>query len=89
VARIKVMVKCNYGGYTLEAEAGLNRQEKWIGQCIVAKAPFKETIVLYAPLRTPAATLDALLAAGRRRIDEQRGAEMSAQRLLEAEGESP
>ena len=89
MAGIKVMVKLTYCGHTLEAEAELNRQEEWIGRCVVAKAPFKETIVLYSPLRTPTAALDAIIAAGRRWIDEQRGAERSAQHLLEAEGESP
>ena len=83
------MVKLTYCGHRLEAEAELNSQKEWIGRCVVANAHFKETIVLYSPLRTPTAALDAILAAGRRWIDEQRGAERSAQRLLEAEGESP
>ena len=89
MAGITVKVKLSYCGHTLEAEAELIRQEEWIGRCVVAKAPFKETIVLSSPLRTPTAALDAILAAGRRWIDEQRSAQRSAQRLAEAEGESP
>ena len=89
MAGIKVMVKGSYCGHTLEAEAELNRQEEWIGRCVVAKASFKETIVLSSPLRTPTAALDAILAAGRRWIDEQQGGQRSAPRLAKAEGESP
>jgi hypothetical protein len=63
-----------YCGHTLQAEAEVNRQGEWIGQCIVEAPAFKGTIALYSPLPTPQAALDAILAAGRRSVDEQRGA---------------
>jgi hypothetical protein len=47
-----------------QAEAELNGQGKWTGQFVVAGSGFTRTIVLYTPLRTPTAALDAILAAG-------------------------
>lgn len=73
VPGIKVMAKARYCGHTLQAEAEVNRQEEWIGQCIVEGPAFKGTITLYSPLPTPKAALDAIFAAGRHAVDEGRG----------------
>jgi hypothetical protein len=89
VAGIKVMAKVTYCGHSLQAEAELNRQGEWIGQCVVRASALRRTIVLYTPLRIPTATLDALLAAGRRWVDEQSGTARTVQRQPQAEGESP
>jgi hypothetical protein len=71
---MKVMAKAKYCGHTLQAEAEVNRQGEWIGQCLVEGPAFKRTITRYSPFPTPKAALDAILAAGRRSVDEQRGA---------------
>jgi hypothetical protein len=71
---MKVMAKARYCGHTLQAEAEVNRQGEWTGQCVVEGPAFKGTIALYSPLPTPKEALDAILAAGRRSVDEQRGA---------------
>ena len=89
MAGIKVMAKVTYCGHSLQAEAELNRQGEWIGQCVVGGSACKRTIVLYTPLRTPTAALDAMLAAGRRWVDEQQSTERAARRQPHAEGESP
>ena len=89
MAGIKVMAKVTYCGHNLQVEAELNRQGEWIGRCVVGGSALKRTIVLYTPLRTPTAALDALLAAGRRWVDEQPGPERGARHLPHAEGESP
>jgi hypothetical protein len=81
VAGIKVMAKVTYCGHNLQAEAELDRQGEWIGRCVVRGSALKRTIVLYTPFRTPTAALDALLAAGRRWVDEQPGAERGARHL--------
>ena len=70
MAGIKVMAKVTYCGHNLQAEAELNRQGEWIGRCVAGGSALKRTIVLYTPLRTPTAALDALLAAGRRWVYE-------------------
>ena len=88
VAGIKIMAKVTYCGHSLQAEAELNRQGQWIGQCVVGARAFKRTIVLHTPLRTPTAALDAILAAGRRWVDEQPRTARDAPRLPPAEGES-
>jgi hypothetical protein len=88
VAGIKVMVKVIYCGHSLQAEAELNRQGEWIGQCVVGGSAFTRTIMLYTPLRTPTAALDAMLTAGRRWIDEQPCTESTVRRLPPTEGES-
>jgi hypothetical protein len=72
VPGIKVMVKARYCGHTLQAEAEVNRQGEWIGQCIVKGPAFEGTITLYSPLPAPKAALDTILAAGRRSVDEGR-----------------
>ena len=89
MAGINVMVKVTYCGHSLQAKAELTRQGEWIGQCVVGGSAFERTIVLHTPLRTPTAALDAILAAGRRWVDDQRGMEKSTRRLSQAEGESP
>ena len=81
MAGIKVLVKVTYCGHSLHAEAELNRQGEWAGQCVVGGSAFTRTIVLHTPLRTPTAALDAILAAGRRWVDEQAGTEWEARRL--------
>jgi hypothetical protein len=88
VAGIKVMVKVIYRGHSLQAEAELNRQGEWIGQCVVGGSAFTRTIMVPAPLRTPTAALDAILAAGRRWVDEQPRTERTVRRLPPTEGES-
>jgi hypothetical protein len=89
MAGIKVTVKVTYCGHSLHAEAELNRQGEWAGQCVVRGSAFKRMLVLHTPLRTPTAALDAILAAGRRWVDEQPGTVRDARRLPQAEGESP
>ena len=41
MAGIKVMVKVTYCGHSLHAEAELNRQGEWAGQCVVRGSVFK------------------------------------------------
>ena len=89
MAGIRVTVKVTYCGHSLHAEAELNRQGEWIGQCVVEGSVFQKTIVLYTPLRTPTTALDAILAAGRRWVDEVVGTARVARRLPPAEGEFP
>jgi hypothetical protein len=72
VVGIKVMAKATYCRHILQAEAEVNRQGEWIGQCIVKGPVFKGVITLHSPLLTPKAALDAILAAGRRAVDEGR-----------------
>jgi hypothetical protein len=73
VAGIKVMAKVTYCGHSLQAEAELNRHGQWTGQCVVGERAVERTIVLHTPLRTPTAALDAILAAGRRWVDDHAG----------------
>ena len=89
MAGIKVMVKVTYCGHSLHAEAELNRQGRWAGQCVVRGSVFKRMLVLHTPLRTPTEALDAILAAGRRWVDEQPGTVRDARPLPQAEGRSP
>jgi hypothetical protein len=86
--RIKAVVKVTYCGHTLQAEAEVNRQGEWVGRGLIVGRAFEGTLPLTTPLPTPTAALDAILAAGRRWIDEQRGAERGAMRLPQAEGEA-
>jgi hypothetical protein len=44
------MVKVIYCGHSLQAEAELNRQGEWIGQCVVGGSAFTRTIMLYTPI---------------------------------------
>ena len=83
------MVKVTYCGHTLQAEAEVNRQGQWVGRGVVVGRAFEGTLPLTAPLPTPTAALDAILAAGRRWIDEQRGAERRPPPLPQVKGESP
>ena len=83
MAGIKVMAKVTYCGHSLQAEAELNRHGQRIGQCVVGGRAFERTIVLHIPLRTPTAALDAILAAGRRWVDEHAGI------ARDVEGEAP
>jgi hypothetical protein len=87
MAGIRVMVNVTYCGHRLQVEAELNRRGEWIGQCVVAGSAFKRTLVLHTPHRTPTGALDAILAAGRRWVDEQQGTERDARRLLQTGGE--
>jgi hypothetical protein len=82
VAGIKVVAKVTYGGHSLQAEAELNRHGQWTGRCVVGRRTVERTIVLHTPLRTPTAALDAILAAGRRWVDEHAG-------IARVEGEAP
>lgn len=86
---IRVMVNVIYCGHRLQAEAELNRMGEWIAQCVVGGSTFKGTLVLHPPRRTPTAALDAILAAGRRWVDEQQGTARSAQPMPRAEGNLP
>jgi hypothetical protein len=72
---IRVTVNVTYCGHSLQAEAELNRTGEWLGQCVVGGSAFKRRLVLETPRRTPTAALDAILAAGRRWVDEQQGIE--------------
>jgi hypothetical protein len=83
------MVKVTYCEHLLQAEAEVDRQGQWVGRGIVVGRAVEGTLPLTAPLPTPTAALDAILAAGRRWIDEQRSAERGALRPPQAEGESP
>ena len=83
MAGIKVMAKVTYRGYHLQAQAELNPRGQWIGQCVVGGRALERTIMLHSPLRTPTAALDAILAAGRRWVDEHAGI------AWRVEGEAP
>ena len=83
------MVNVTYCGHRLQAEAELNRQGEWIAQCVVEGSAFKGTVVLHPPRTTPTAALDAILASGRRWVDEQQGTAKPAQPLRLAEGDLP
>jgi hypothetical protein len=89
VPRIKAVVKVTYCDHTLQAEAEVDRQGQWVGRGIVVGRAVEGILPLTVPLPTPTAALDAILAAGRRWIDDQRSAERAAPRLLQVEGESP
>ena len=70
----KVTAKATYCGHTLQAEVEWNRQRDWIGRCVVKGPRFNGAVTLYAPLRTPAEALDAILTMARQSVDEERGA---------------
>jgi hypothetical protein len=89
MAGVRVLVNVTYCGHRLQAEAELNRQGEWIAQCVVEGSVFKGTLVLHPPRRTPTAALDAILASGRRWVDEQQGTARPAQPLRLAEGDLP
>ena len=80
------MVSVTYCGHRLQAEAELNRTGEWTGQCVVGGSAFKRTLVLETPRRTPTGALDAILAAGRRWVDQQQGTERP-RHLSQTEGE--
>ena len=86
---MKAVVKVTYCDHTLQAEAEVNRQGEWVGRGVIVGRAFVSTLPLTTPLPTPTAALDAILAAGRRWIDDQRGAERGAPQLPQVEGKSP
>ena len=68
----KVTAKATYCGHTLQAETDLNYLGQWTGRCVVEGPSFQGTVVLHSPFPAPAAALEALLRAARRRVDEGR-----------------
>jgi hypothetical protein len=68
----RVAVKITYCGHTVRAEVEVNGKGQWIGRGVVVGRDFEGALPLTAPLPTPAAALDATLAAGRQWVDERR-----------------